>query len=276
MFRSTRLCRVLAVALAVATIGWAALAPSAVAAPPAAKAAPAKPQPKKTHGPPKHRSGVAAVEAALAKPIRAEFVETPLADVVDYFKEVLQITIHLDQKAFKDASVETTAPVTFRGIDLRFKTILNAMLGQLGLTWTIDDGLLVITTPEGAARRPTIQVYDVADLVVCLDGKNQLWDDYETLIDVIAQTIEPQDWDRNGGPGTIAGASLGTAKVLVVAQSYQNHERLAKLLEDVRAIAAKKSRDAEPPRRDRPVAGKQETTTPMCGFPAPKTDAAKK
>ena len=88
----------------------------------------------------------------------------------------------------------------------------------------------MITTPEEAESRLTTKVLDVSDLVVCRDKDDELWDDYDTLIDVITSTIMPTTWDQVGGPGSITGASLGTAKVLIVSQTQDVHEEIATLL----------------------------------------------
>ena len=83
------------------------------------------------------------------------------------------------------------------------------------------------------------------------DGKDdELWDDYDTLIDVITETVKPTTWDQVGGPGSITGASIGTAKVLIVSQTYEVQGEIARLLADIREIAKKKP-DAELPRREK-------------------------
>jgi len=106
-------------------------------------------------------------------------------------------------------------------------------------------------------------VYDVSDLVVCHGVHDEFWDDYDTLIDVICDTVMPTNWDCVGGPGAIAGASLGGAKVLVVSQTYHIHCKIAELLVRIRKIA-EKNPDAGPPRRNRPIPQrKKECTGPF-------------
>jgi hypothetical protein len=91
----------------------------------------------------------------------------------------------------------------------------------------------------------------VSDLVACRDEHDAPCDDYETLIDVINSTIQPTSWDEVGGPASNKGASLGTAKVLVVSQTYRTHCQIAKLLAEIREIA-KKNPSGGPPRRNQP------------------------
>jgi hypothetical protein len=197
----------------------------------------------------------ALIEQALATPTQMEFTDQPLTDVLDYLKDYHSqklghpFEIQLDNKALIDAGIAKDTPVTtnLKGISLR--SALDLMLRELQLTWTIDDEVLLITTPEEAENRLTTKVLDVADLVVCRDSKGKLWDDYDLLIDLIKSTVLPTTWDDVGGPGAIAPANLGTAKALVVSQTYRAHHEIADTLAKLRAIA-KKTPDAGPPVRD--------------------------
>jgi hypothetical protein len=110
---------------------------------------------------------------------------------------------------------------------------------------------LLITTPEEADNLLSTKVYDVSDLVVCRDKHDELWDDYDTLIDIIESAARPPSWDDVGGAGAINGASLGKAKVLVVSQTYEAHAEIADLLAQIREVA-KKNPDGSLPRRDPP------------------------
>ncbi|MFZ1935680.1 MAG: hypothetical protein WCB27_15250 [Thermoguttaceae bacterium] len=195
---------------------------------------------------------VARIEAALASPTELVFVEAPLVDVLDYLKQRHCIEIQTDHKALEDTGVGTDSPVTvdLKGISLR--SALNLMLRNLNLTWIIEDEVLIITTVEEAETRLDTKVYDVADLVVCRDEHDMPWDDYDSLTDIITSTIKPTSWDGVGGPGSIQGNALGTAKVLVVSQTRDVHEEIAALLAKIREVA-KKTPNAGTPRRSKPI-----------------------
>ena len=200
---------------------------------------------------PRVRGGEAAIQKALARPTQMEFLDTPLGDVIDYLKDHHKIEIQLDCRALEDVGIGADTPITknLKGISLR--AALNLILRDLSLTWAIYDEVLLITTPEEAEERLKTRVLDVADLVVCRDSEGQLWDDYDTLIEMITSTVMPDTWYCVGGPGAIAPANLGAAKALVISQTDHVHERIAKVLAKVRAIA-KKNSDAGPPQRNRP------------------------
>jgi general secretion pathway protein D len=58
--------------------------------------------------------------------------------------------------------------------------------------------------------------------------------DFDTLIDLITTTIEPDSWEDVGGPGAIDG--FPTNLSLVVSQTQDVHERIADLLEQLRRL----------------------------------------
>ena len=195
---------------------------------------------------------VKAIEDALAGSTEMVFVEVPLQDVVNYLKDRHRIEIKIDNKALNDVGIGTDSPVTvsLKGISLR--SALNLMLREHSLTWIIQDEVLMITTLEEADNQLSTRVYDVADLVVCRDDRDALWDDYDTLVEIITSPVKPTTWDSIGGPGSIVGNSLGTAKVLVVSQTRDVHEEIAALLAKIREIG-KKTPNAGTPRRNRPA-----------------------
>ena len=209
----------------------------------------------KTAGPPAHRTGVEAIEAALARPISCEFVETPLKDVLDYMEDAMQVHICLDSQALKEAGVDESTPVTCRHVGLRFEKALNLILDSVQLKWTIHDDVLFVTSPAKAESDEFLEtrVYDVANLVAYQDENGKKFDDYAPLTDVISSTIYPKTWTDGGGAGTIIGAPLRTAKVLAVTNRYDVHKKIAALLADIRTIAAKTSGD-DLPYRERPKA----------------------
>jgi hypothetical protein len=198
---------------------------------------------------------VARIEAALASPTEICFVEAPLQEVIDFLKEQHNIEIQVDTKALEDAGIGTDSPVTVDLKRISLRSALNLILHKLNLTWIIADEVLIFTTPEEAENRMSTSVYDVADLVVCRDDHDALWDDFDALIQIMTATIKPTSWEAVGGPGNVKGNALGTAKVLVVSQTRDVHEEVARLLKGIREIA-KKNPNAGTPRRNRPHADK--------------------
>lgn len=58
--------------------------------------------------------------------------------------------------------------------------------------------------------------------------------DFDTLIELITTTVEPDSWDEVGGPGTIA--DFPTNLSLVISQTQEVHEKISDLLEQLRRL----------------------------------------
>ncbi len=58
--------------------------------------------------------------------------------------------------------------------------------------------------------------------------------DFDTLIDLITQTVSPQTWDHNGGKGTVAPSPTNLS--LVISQTQEVHEEIVDLLEQLRRM----------------------------------------
>jgi hypothetical protein len=188
----------------------------------------------------------------LASTTHIEFTDDSFQNVIDYLKEYHKIEIQFDRKAVEEAGFATDKKVTINIKGVTLRKVLDLLLRAEGLTWTIWDEVLLITTPDMRPEYMTTEIYEVADLVACRDEKGEPWDDYGTLMHFIMSHIEPTSWDEVGGPGAITGATLGTAKVIVVTQYSEIHDRIVDLLARIRAIGAQSKGEKTPPTRARP------------------------
>jgi hypothetical protein len=107
---------------------------------------------------------------ALQEPTALEFIELPLADVVELLKDMHDIEIQIEYRALEEVGMSRDTPVTrnLKGISLR--SALKLMLRELDLTYTVRDEVLLITTPERVAEELTAKVYPVADLVLPINS----------------------------------------------------------------------------------------------------------
>ncbi|MBV8315519.1 MAG: hypothetical protein JOZ53_11330 [Planctomycetaceae bacterium] len=111
--------------------------------------------------------------AKLDEPISMSFAnETPLEDVLKYIKSATQgpndtgIPIYVDPVGLQEAEKTMTSPVTLDLEGVPLKTTLRLLLKQLGLTYTVKDGLLTITSESSEDQPTEIRVYPVADLAI--------------------------------------------------------------------------------------------------------------
>jgi hypothetical protein len=94
-----------------------------------------------------------ALLAKLEEPISMSFAnETPLEDVLKYIKSATQgpddtgLPIYVDPDGLQKAQKTMTSPVALDLEGVPLKTTLRLLLKQLGLSYSIKDGLLVITS----------------------------------------------------------------------------------------------------------------------------------
>jgi hypothetical protein len=198
---------------------------------------------------------------ALAEPTEISLIDEPLGSLVDYLSDQHKIQIMLDTRALDDVDIAADEPITFQVSGVSLRSALDLILRNLDLTWTVDSEVLLITTPDEAENRLIIKTYDVRDLVVCQYEDGRLWDDYDSLIDVITSIVAPNTWEETtGGPGIVEGCTFAAAKVLVIRQTLQVQLEVVQLLETIREVAKAQGTDFEPPIRERPLQG-----CPACG-----------
>lgn len=226
-----------------------------------------------------------AILKALAEPIELDLVDEPLQNVMDFLSEQHKIEIVFDLRALEDVNagphVPITVrlsrvlanlilrnphrtrtededsvpdvPITFQASRISLRSGLDLILRDLDLTWMIDSEVLLITSRDEADLRLATKTYDVGDLVLCQDEDGRPWDDYDSLINIITESVEPDTWEETtGGPGTIEGRTFASAKVLVVRQTCQAHLGVAELLDTIRTVVKAHGTDAEPPVREQP------------------------
>ncbi len=111
--------------------------------------------------------------AKLDEPISMSFAnETPLEDVLKYIKSATQgpndtgIPIYVDPVGLQEAEKTMTSPITLDLEGVALKTTLRLLLKQLGMTYTVKDGMLTITAESSEDQPTEIRVYPVADLAI--------------------------------------------------------------------------------------------------------------
>jgi hypothetical protein len=189
-------------------------------------------------GPELQAAAHAKIEQALDAAAEFEFNATPLQEVTQFLAETYQIPVLIDRRALDDVGMGSDTPVTIslKGVSLR--SALHHLLHEFDLTYVITNEVLKITTPEDAEDSLQTVVYPVADLVaagrpVQNPGDSRSDDyDYDTVIETITTTIEPDSWDEVGGAGVIE--PLSPWRLLAISQTEEVHEEIAALLKTLR------------------------------------------
>ncbi|HJT35842.1 MAG TPA: hypothetical protein VJ783_27685, partial [Pirellulales bacterium] len=95
-------------------------------------------------------AGKAAIQRALGENTELDFVDQPLADVVEFLKQRHVIEIQLDARALADAGLGSDTPITRKIKDISLRSVLRLVLGELDMTYVVRDGFLLLTTKTEA------------------------------------------------------------------------------------------------------------------------------
>jgi hypothetical protein len=86
--------------------------------------------------------------SALKSPTEMEFIDCPLVDVLDTLADYHAIRFEIDEEALEAAGCPTDAPITAKHKAVALGEALAAIFEPLGLVWTNDEGVLVVTTED--------------------------------------------------------------------------------------------------------------------------------
>jgi len=176
----------------------------------------------------------AGVERSLDSRVDMDFTETLLSKIVDKLQTNLGVPIQIDMKALADSGVspETTFSVSLKQV--RARVGLRELLAAKDLDFVIDHDIILITTNEIAKTTTETAVYPVGDLVTGAESILKGFTDYDTFLVALTDTIRPQSWIDNGGPGSIVAFPVG--KVLVVNQTQDIHQEISGVLSNLRDV----------------------------------------
>ncbi len=121
---------------------------------------------------------------------------------------------------------------------LTIDRLLENLLGQVGQDgdhpfYVVRDGVVLILSPEWSGRLAApVYLYNVHDLLRLDDPDVEpSWQSIRDLIDLLLETIEPENWIENGG-------ELGTIRYLdghlIIRHTPQNHRRVENVLNRTR------------------------------------------
>ncbi|MEK6237203.1 MAG: tetratricopeptide repeat protein, partial [Planctomycetales bacterium] len=183
----------------------------------------------------------AALRAALRRNVTVEFVENPLSDVVLFLSEGVGAPVKLDVQALDDEGIPTDSPISMELSEIPLRSALRLMLDPLNCTMIIRHDVLLITTQTEADMDLTTRVYPVEELVSFVENGETLYD-WDSLIDMLTSTVEPNNWDVVGGPGSIM--PFPNAEALIVSTTDATHPQIENVLNALRKAKGLPPKDA--------------------------------
>lgn len=174
-----------------------------------------------------------------------------LSDVIDFLRDLTAANIFVNWRALEGAGIDRNAPVNLRLRQVKFSKALQLILDSVGgdevrLEYTVEDGVVTIDTagPPAHAR-----AYDVRDILSAsaaaaprLDPAKRL----ATLTKLITGSVAPDSWQVN-----YVRAKPDEGK-LVITQTPANHDAVANLLKQTRALMGLPPMDEPAPVISRP------------------------
>jgi len=184
-------------------------------------------------------------QQALRKPVTIEFKATALKNALEDLQKAAGCKILLDEKTLSDNGIDLDTPITLALEDVSLRTALEQIAHPLNLTWTFRAPGFVVTTKDNLSTNPEFRIvvlYPVGDLVKTPDPGV---DDYESLIQGIGASVDPDH-----GEGTIT--PVPSANALSIKQTWDVHEQIEAFLTALRQV---KKQQSLPPGAHRPMGG---------------------
>ncbi|MGI9472339.1 MAG: RNA polymerase sigma factor [Rubripirellula sp.] len=167
------------------------------------------------------------IATALDSEASATFIELPLDEAAKTLSETHGIPIVIDGRAIEEIGLSEEEPVTVSMTDRKLRSLLEVMLRDLGLTYTVLGEALVITTLEQGEQELLNRIY-------WLEGTGYARGDDRSIIESIQTTIDPESWEPLGGPATMV--PLGASRpALMIRATYRVHEDLESLFKTLRS-----------------------------------------
>lgn len=139
-----------------------------------------------------------------------DFSNNSFEQVMSYLKHVTGLNVYVDYKALSNVGIDPDSTINLQLRDVSAATALERIFDQVGTgqdrpQFTIQDGVLIVSSDQALRRRTSLIVYDIRDLlfqVPTFDNAPQL--DLETAINQGSQ-----DRVQAGGGGTSGGGGGG-------------------------------------------------------------------
>ena len=151
-----------------------------------------------------------AIERALTQNLPNITVnQQPFEDVINLLRQETGININVEWPALANAGVQKQTPVTLTLQNVAFSKVLDLILQQVQTTggtqlgYSVDQGVLDISTSDELAQQTVVDTYDIQDLLVQPP-------DYSSLAPTLSLALQNQSVNASSTGGGGGGGQTGS------------------------------------------------------------------
>ena len=175
---------------------------------------------------------------AMHQVVDLKLNDTRITDAIERLRDLTATQISVNWRALEAAGIRRDEPVSLRLRNVHASTALDLLLRMASpegprLGWTIDNGVVTISTADDLAKNVIIRVYDVRDLL----GKNipgdARADRARAIVKLLTDRVDPASWREHGG---MVASPRELQGQLIVTQTPANHRAIVDLLQAIRPL----------------------------------------
>jgi general secretion pathway protein D len=182
----------------------------------------------------------------LEQEIHVDFVDTDLADVVQFLQRVSNVNIVVDQQVL----VNAPPPVNLTADRMKLRFVLDLIMKLTGLNYVLRDEAIFISNTEGVRGDLITKLYDIHDLTHAMQSfpgpdldipepggqgakllppvEPEAHPEANEFIEIVQKVVAPNLWQRDGVAISEYQGSM------VVTQTSDVHRQIEQLLRDLR------------------------------------------
>ena len=149
---------------------------------------------------------VLAIEAKLKEPVSLNMDKQPLNEAIKFLQDYTGLNIVVGHQGPGRRGPHLSSPVTLTVNNIQIKSALKLMLKPLGLTYKVENEVLLITSPQANPMDTYVKTYYVGDLLLPAakstgDTMPQgLLQRRRHVVGVVGADARPELRDRHAGP----------------------------------------------------------------------------
>ena len=192
---------------------------------------------------PENEKATAKTLEKLRRPVVLTAKDRPLHEVIKNFSDLSGVDIFVKWKTLESAGIDRNSHVSFSIQNpTPWYRMFEMVLGEVGggtadLRWTIDSGMVIVTTAEdlNSPSYALVAVYDVRDLVHLIvaasHGRENSDDIVRDIRDTIESVVATDSWRDKGGFANLSELN----GQLIVTQTARNQWAVRKLLDELQS-----------------------------------------